>query len=105
VPKTTGRVLGKIRELVITQEQHKRFLDYTTDKGGRQDLCQRVYDSVAHKDGKLVARVYDADMVRIGELIARPDTGAGRICFVRSWKRINKNDGHSGIGASLYQSN
>jgi len=81
VPKMKGKILGKARELVITLEQHTRLLDYTTGKGGRQDLCQRVYDSVAHKEGKLVARVYDADMVRIGELIARPDTGGWQDLF------------------------
>lgn len=81
VPKMKGKVLGKVRELVITQEQHTRLLDYTTGKGGRQDLCQRVYDSVAHKAGKLVARVYDADMARIEELIARPDTGGWQDLF------------------------
>jgi hypothetical protein len=81
MPKIKGKVLGKVRELSITQEQRVRLLDYTTGQGGRQDLCQRVHDSVVTKDGKLVARVYDTDMVRIGELIARADTGGWQDLF------------------------
>lgn len=81
MPKMKGKVLGKVTELAITQDQRTRLLDYTTGTGGRQDLCQRVYDSVVTKDGKLVARVYDTDMVRIQELVDRPDSGGWQDLF------------------------
>jgi hypothetical protein len=81
MPKMKGRVLGKPTDLVITAEQREKLREYTTGRGGRQDLCQRVYDSVRTVDSKLIARVYGDDMRRIQELVEREDSGGWQDLF------------------------
>ena len=76
-----GKVLGKATELALNQEQYDKLQTYTVGQGGNQSLCQRVYDSVKTKDGKLVARVYEADMERINKLVQRPDDGSWQDLF------------------------
>ena len=76
-----GKVLGKATELTLTQEQRDKLQAYTVGQGGHQSLCQRVYDSVKTKDGKLVAYVYEADMDRINTLVQRPDDGSWQDLF------------------------
>ena len=76
-----GKILGKVTELTLTQEQYDRLQEYTTGQGGYQNLCQHVHDSVKKKDGKLVARVYDADMERINTAVQRPDKGSWQDLF------------------------
>ena len=76
-----GKILGKAKELALNQEQYDKLQTYTVGQGGNQSLCQRVYDSVKTKDGKLVARVYEADMERINKLVQRPDDGSWQDLF------------------------
>ena len=76
-----GKVLGKARELILTQEQHDKLQSYTTGQGGNQSLCQRVHDSVKTRNGKLVAQVYEADMKRIYKEVQRPDKGSWQDLF------------------------
>ena len=76
-----GKVLGKAKELTLTEEQYGKLQEYTTGQGGYQSLCQRVYDSVKKTDGKLVARVYEADMERINTAVQRPDKGSWQDLF------------------------
>lgn len=76
-----GKVLGKATELTLTQEQYDRLQAYTVGKGGHQSLCQRVYDNVTIRDGRLVARVYETDMERINKLVQRPDEGSWQDLF------------------------
>jgi hypothetical protein len=76
-----GKVLGKPTELILTNEQYHKLKAYTTGRGGNQSLCQRVFDSVKAKNGRLVAHVYDADMERITKLINRPDNGSWQDLF------------------------
>jgi len=71
-----GKILGKVRELILTDEQYDRLQECTTGRGGYQSLCQRVYDSVKTKSGKLVAHVYEADMERINKAAQRNDSGS-----------------------------
>ena len=76
-----GKVLGKARELILTQEQHDKLQACTTGQGGHQSLCQRVHDSVRTKNEKLVAQVYEADMERIYTVVHRPDKGTWQDVF------------------------
>ena len=76
-----GKVLGRAKELVLTQEQLDKLQAYTVGQGGNQSLCQRVCDSVKTKEGKLVAHVYEADMERINKLVQRPDEGSWQDVF------------------------
>ncbi len=76
-----GKVLGKATELTLTQEQYDRLQAYTIGRGGNQSLCERVYDSVKTKAGKLVAHVYEADMERINKLVQRSDDGSWQDLF------------------------
>lgn len=81
MPKMKGKILGKPIDLTITEVQRDKLREYTTGRGGRQDLCQRVYDSVRTVDGKLMARVYAADMQRIRGLVEREDSGGWQDLF------------------------
>lgn len=81
MPKMKGKVLGKLTELVITEEQRNKLLEYTHGQGGHQDLCARVHSSVREKDGRLIARVYDVDMEKIRKVVGRPDTGGWQGLF------------------------
>ena len=76
-----GKVLGRVAELTVTEEQCAKLQRSTTGQGGHQSLCQRVYDSVVKKDGKLVARVYEVDMERIRAEVQRPDRGTWQDTF------------------------
>ncbi len=76
-----GKVLGKAKELTLTQNQYDRLGAYTVGKGGNQSLCGRVHDSVKIKDGKFVAYVYEADMERIHTAVQRPDKGSWQDLF------------------------
>ena len=73
--KIKGKVLGRVTELKLTQEQYEKLQRSTTGQGGHQSLCQRVYESVVKKNGDLVALVYDVDMERIRVEVQRPDRG------------------------------
>ncbi|MBI4207145.1 MAG: hypothetical protein HY527_19150 [Betaproteobacteria bacterium] len=79
--KPKSKILGKVRELILTPEQHTKLQEFTTGQGGYQSLCARVYDSVKSRDGKLIARVYEADMERIQKAVDRPDTGGWQDLF------------------------
>jgi hypothetical protein len=81
MPKMKGKVLGKVSELILTLEQHEKLLEYTTGQGGSQNICQRVYDSVMERDGKLVAQVYDVDMQKIQIELDRKGTGGWQNLF------------------------
>lgn len=70
-----GKVLGKAKELVLTEQQYQTLNDCTTGQGGYQSLCQRIYDSVTTKNGQRVAKVYEADMERMTKAAARSDHG------------------------------
>lgn len=70
-----GKVLGRAAELVLTPEQYQKLLECTAGQGGYQSLCQRLYDSVNTRGGKLVARVYEADLERINKAAQRDDRG------------------------------
>jgi len=76
-----GKVLGRVKELLLTQEQYDKLEGCTTGRGGNQGLCQRVHDSVKTKDGKLVAHVYEADMERINTAVQRQDRGTWQDLF------------------------
>jgi len=84
-----GKVLGKATELALNQEQYAKLQTYTVGQGGYQSLCQRVYDSVKTRDGKLFAYVYEADMERITKLVERPDDGSWQDLF-REIYNVNK---------------
>ena len=84
-----GKVLGKATELALSREQYDKLHTYTVGRGGNQSLCQRVYDSVKTKDGKLFAYVYESDMERIGKLVERPDDGSWQDLF-REILSVNK---------------
>lgn len=77
-----GKVLGKAKELVLTEEQRSRLEEYATaGQGGYQSLCGRVVDRIRHKDGKIVAQVYEADMERISEAAQHGDDGGWQGLF------------------------
>ena len=76
-----GKVLGRAKELTLTQEQYEKLQAYTGGRGGHQSLCQKVYDRVKTKSGKLVAVVYEADVERINKLTEREDEGSWQELF------------------------
>ncbi|MBX3652069.1 MAG: hypothetical protein KF771_11930 [Burkholderiales bacterium] len=79
--KPKSKVLGRATELVLTDQQRQKLLNATTGRGGNQSLCERVHDSIIHRNGTLVARVYDADMERIMTAVRRPDRGTWQDVF------------------------
>jgi hypothetical protein len=84
-----GKVLGRAKELVVTEEQYRKLREFTKGRGGHQSLCQKVYDSVKTKNGKLVATVYEAEMERINKLVEREDEGSWQDLF-RDIMRANQ---------------
>ena len=81
MPKVKEKVLGKAKELVLTEAQHAKLGEYTTGQGGLQDLCSKLHDTARRKDGKLVVTVYTTDIERIQRWIERPDSGGWQDLF------------------------
>ena len=76
-----GKILGRAKELVVTEEQYTKLQEFTKGRGGHQSLCQKVYDSVKTKNGKLIAVLYEAEMERINKLVEREDEGSWQGLF------------------------
>lgn len=70
-----GKVLGKAKELVLTEQQYQTLGSCTTGRGGYQSLCQRIHDSVTTINGQRVAEVYEADLERMIKAATRTDHG------------------------------
>lgn len=81
MPKIKGKILGKAKELILTEAQYAKLQEYTAGQGGLQDLCRKLHDNAKRRNGKLVVTVYTTDMERIERWIERPDTGGWQDLF------------------------
>ena len=65
----------------MSPEQHKRLGQLRSVKGDHQEMCQRIYEKVKTKDGRVHALVLSTDMTLIKDTLKRGDTGAWQDLF------------------------
>ena len=65
----------------MSPEQHKRLGQLKFMEGDHQEMCQRIYERVETKDGRVHALVLSTDMASIKDAVKRGDTGAWQDLF------------------------
>jgi hypothetical protein len=77
MPKPKMKTLGKLQELVVTDEQFDKALQYgrRPQDGGYQRTFGDVVDKAERQPGRCVFKVYPAIVEKLRDFARRPDEG------------------------------